>query len=343
VSAGDVPLIDVGPWGTNAFDDGAIAQAMNAAATEVGFFQVVGHGVTDHVIRQAQSALGNFFARPLAEKVAFVPPRASVNRGYAPPRSESLAYSLGVAALPDLFEAFNVGPDVVVDDEVHRLADESMFAPNIWPEESHFRHAVVAYFEAARAVAHLLTEIFARALELPSGFFEPFTDHSTDLLRANHYALAPGEEPVSGQFGMGPHTDYGIVTVLYAERVAGLELLDSTGVWRGVIPEPGALLVNLGDLLARWTNDRWKSTLHRVQPPARSAGHRSERNSMAFFHDGNYDARISCLASCVSDENPARYEEVAAGEHLRAKLLGPRTMTPSTASQTAAGRAIDSA
>jgi isopenicillin N synthase-like dioxygenase len=232
---------------------------------------------------------------------------------------------------------------VIPDDEVHRLADESCFARNIWPELLGFRPAVVRYFEAARGVAHTLTEVFARALGLPDGYFEAFTDHSTDLLRANHYALAPGEAFVPGQFGMGPHTDYGIVTVLYAERVPGLELLDRDNIWKGVIPEEGAFLVNLGDLLARWTNDRWRSTLHRVQPPARDGTRVSERSSMAFFHDGNYDARIACLPSCTSPNNPPRYDEVVAGEHLREKLLGPRTMTPSSATQTVAGRDISSA
>ena len=336
----DVPLIDLGRWGGGY--DAAIAGAIDDAASNVGFFQIVGHGISDHVIADARAALAEFFALAPEEKLELVPPRVSVNRGYAPPRSESLSYSLGVASAPDLFEAFNIGPDVIPDDEVHRLADESCFAENIWPVLSGFRTAVVAYFDAARAVAHLLTEVFAQALELPRGYFEAFSDHSTDLLRANHYALSPGEALISGQFGMGPHTDYGIVTVLCADRVAGLELLDQDNTWRGVIPESGALLVNLGDLLARWTNDRWRSTLHRVQPPERVHDRSAERSSMAFFHDGNYDARISCLSSCTSSANPARYDDVIAGEHLRAKLLGPRTMTRSVAEQTVGARVITS-
>ena len=342
MSGSDVPLIDLEAWGTGASADATISKAVDDAASDVGFFQIVGHGISASVIADARTALARFFAMPLEEKLELVPPRVSVNRGYAPPRSESLSYSLGISSVPDLFEAFNVGPDETPDDEVHRLADESCFAQNIWPELSGFRGAVIPYFEAAKGVAHLLTEVFSHALELPRGYFEAFTDHSTDLLRANHYALAPGEAPTPGQFGMGPHTDYGIVTVLSADRVAGLELLDQENIWRGVVPEAGALLVNLGDLLARWTNDRWRSTLHRVQPPERAHDHLAERSSMAFFHDGNYDARIACLASCTSPSNPARYEEIIAGEHLRAKLLGPRTMTPSVAEQTVGSRVIAS-
>ena len=336
----EVPLIDLAAWNAGGAKAAELAGRVDEAARNVGFFQVVGHGVAEQVLVDARDAFRGFFARPLEEKLALLPPRPSVNRGYAPPRSESLAYSLGSSGLPDLFEAFNIGPDTIPDDDVHRLADESCFARNIWPEVLGFRPAVVRYFEAVRDVAHTLTDIFARALGLPDGFFAPYTDHSTDLLRANHYALATGETIVPGQFGMGPHTDYGIVTVLLAERVPGLELLDRDDVWRGVIPEDGAFLVNLGDLLARWTNDRWRSTLHRVQPPARDGARVMERSSMAFFHDGNYDARIACLASCTSPSNPPRYDEVLAGDHLRQKLLGPRTMTPSTAAQTVAGRDI---
>jgi isopenicillin N synthase-like dioxygenase len=123
---------------------------------------------------------------------------------------------------------------------------------------------------------------------------------------------------------MGPHTDYGIVTILYADRVPGLQIR-SDNAWHDVMPEAGCFLINLGDLTAQWTNDRWRSTLHRVLPPEAGA----ERRSVAFFHDGNYDALIECLPTCTSDSNPPRYAPVVAGEHLMAKLMGPRTLQAS--------------
>jgi isopenicillin N synthase-like dioxygenase len=137
---------------------------------------------------------------------------------------------------------------------------------------------------------------------------------------------------------MGAHTDYGIVTVLYADRVPGLQIVGPDGAWHDVMPAEQALLVNLGDLLAQWTNDRWRSTLHRVVPPAHGADGRSSRRSVAFFHDGNYDAMIECLPTCCGPENPPKYPAVRAGDHLMAKLLGPRTFTASDATSTAGDR-----
>jgi isopenicillin N synthase-like dioxygenase len=113
------------------------------------------------------------------------------------------------------------------------------------------------------------------------------------------------------------------VTVLWAEQVPGLEIHGTDGNWHPVMPADGALLVNLGDALARWTNEEWISTLHRVAAP-RENGVLVPRRSAAYFHDGNVDAVIECLPSCVSEDNPARYEPVTVGEHLAAKLAGSR-------------------
>jgi isopenicillin N synthase-like dioxygenase len=137
---------------------------------------------------------------------------------------------------------------------------------------------------------------------------------------------------------MGAHTDYGILTVLYADRVPGLEIVGPDGEWHGVVPPDDAFLVNLGDLLAEWTNDRWRSTLHRVVPPPRGTQGAAIRRSIAFFHDGNHDALIECLPTCCSADNPPRYPAVVAGDHLMAKLLGPRTLTASDAVSTAGDR-----
>ena len=122
---------------------------------------------------------------------------------------------------------------------------------------------------------------------------------------------------------MGAHTDYGIVTVLYGDRVPGLEIVGPDGEWTPVVPEQGLFLINLGDLLAQWTNDRWRSTVHRVVPPEGDGPAR--RRSAAFFHDGNYDAWVSCLPTCLAEGEAPRYPAVRAGEHLTAKLLSART------------------
>lgn len=320
---GLVPLIDLAPW-TDPAARTAIAQAVDAACRDVGFLQITGHGIPDEVIGEMRHAVDAFFALPLSEKLRWRSPSADLNRGYAAKGTEGLAYSLGMdESPPDLFEAFNIGSDA-----------------NIWPAGAPgLEPALTAYFNEARRVAHLLTEIFAVALGLPEKYFEAFTGRSNDVVRVNYYERKPGEpRPVDGQMRMGAHSDYGIVTVLYADRVPSLQVLGQDGEWHDVIPEEGALLVNLGDLTAQWTNDRWRSTLHRVVPPKFEADGSVKRISVPFFHDGDDDALIECLPTCHDAENPPKYPPVTAGEHIRAKLMGPRLFTASEAIQTAGDR-----
>ncbi len=307
---------------------GAAGQ-IDDAASRIGFFQIANHGVPQSVIVRMRKATDAFFALPLEDKQRWRPPAPDINRGYAAKGTEGLSYSLGMASVPDLFEAFNLGPENV--DENQPWSSTLFFAPNIWPEEwdevNEFRDAILDYYAHVEKVAHRLTDLFAQALQLPADFFANFTDHSTDTLRINHYQRGNNDgAPLDGQLGMGPHTDYGIVTVLYADQVPGLQIFhDNT--WIDVQPEPDCFLINLGDLTAQWTNDRWRSTLHRVLPPLNG----QRRRSVAFFHDGNHEALISCLPTCTSEDNPPKYEPVTAGDHLMAKLLGPRTLQPSTA------------
>jgi isopenicillin N synthase-like dioxygenase len=255
-----------------------------------------------------------------------------------------LAYSLGVdGAPPDLFEAFNMGPDQWPEgDPICEAERDRIFAPNLWPSRpAGLRSALVAYFDAVRDLAHQLTGLFELALDLDPDFFENKTDHSTDTMRVNHYERRSGDpDPLPGQVRMGAHTDYGVVTVVYADAVPGLQIVGPDGGWHDVLPVEGAVLVNLGDLLAEWTNDRWRSTLHRVVPPDRRAPGRARRRSVAFFHDGNYDALVECLPTCCSAENPPKYPPMLAGDHLMAKLLGPRTLTVSDAVSTAGDRPV---
>jgi isopenicillin N synthase-like dioxygenase len=318
------------------------------ACRRIGFLSVVNHGVPDAVIAQMLAASDAFFALPTDQKLRLIPPTPDVDRGYAAKNSESLYQSLGHDDVTtDLFEAFNVGPDVGPEgwpaDDPRSTLDLPLFtAGNIWPSDpsqTRLQPALMAYFEQVRALAHRLTGLCAQTLGLAPDFFESYTDHSTDTMRVNHYERAPGEpDPLPGQQRMGAHSDYGVLTVLYADRVPGLQIVGPDDRWHDVVPAPSALLVNLGDLLATWTNDHWRSTLHRVVPPPRSADGPQIRRSVAFFHEANFDALVECLPTCVSADRPARYEPLLAGEHLMAKLLGPRTLTASSAVSTTSGR-----
>jgi isopenicillin N synthase-like dioxygenase len=336
-----VPTVDLEPWHSGDLAGRAeVARQFDEACRSIGFLQVVGHGVPDGVIDEMGRATAEFFALPLEEKRRCVPPDPTINRGYAASGTEALAYSIGMQAQPDLFEAFNIGEDAVDDSDPYYAAERHrLFAPNIWPDRpAALRSALVAYFAAVRAVALTLTEVFAPALGLPDGWFRPFVDRSTTTMRVNNYERRPDDdEPRTGQQRMGAHTDYGVVTVLYADQVPGLQIVGPDGGWLDVVPDRGAFLVNLGDLTAEWTNDNWRSTLHRVVPPP-AGSDPVRRRSVAFFLDANWDARIECVPTCTDADNPPKYAPVHAGEHLMAKLLGPRTLRPSEAMDTAGDR-----
>ncbi|MGI3785428.1 MAG: isopenicillin N synthase family dioxygenase [Janthinobacterium lividum] len=327
----EVPVVDIAPWvEVGADDDDAradVARQMDAACSSVGFIQVRGHGVPAATVDGLGAAMDAFFGLPLADKLELKVP---TNRGYSAPKSESLSLSLGVESanrMNDFFEAFNVGSEA--RSYTGHTLDEADYGLNVWPDVPGFREQVEAYFAEAGRVARTLLQIFAAALQLPAGYFEALTDHSIDVLRMNNYALPPGDITLDGELtGMGEHTDFGLVTVLWADQVAGLQVLGHDGGWYDVSPVDGALLVNLGDLTARLTNDRWSSTLHRVKPPVVD-GRITRRRSAAFFHDGNVDAVVATLPSHQDargwggDQDQA-YAPVTVREHIAAKLAGSR-------------------
>jgi isopenicillin N synthase-like dioxygenase len=335
-----LPVLDLSRWNAGPAERSDLARQLDAAAREIGFFQIVGHGVPAAVVTAARTATSEYFDLPLEAKLPHRPPSAEINRGYAARGSESLAYSLGdevTARPPDLFEAFNVGEDRwPAGDPACAARAHDLFAPNVWPDEpAAFRSVVLDYFDAVKGLAWRFADVVAAALGQEDGFFADKVDHSTNLLRIIDYKTAADDpDPSERQVGMGAHSDYGLFTILFADPVPGLQVMGRHGTWHDAVPLPGAFVVNIGDLMAQWTNDRWRSTLHRVLPPARPAVGVNRRRSMAFFFDGNWDMVVAPLASCVSEDNPARYAPVQAGEHLMAKLLGPRTLQASKGAST---------
>ncbi len=326
-----VPLVDISAYVTGGALEArrVVASDLDSACRTLGFVQIRGHGISDETIDGLASALDAFFGQPLEWKQSYrMPPQ--INRGYTPPHGESLALTLGLqtaTAVNDYFEAFNIGVGAAAHPGLN-LPPE-VYAENPWPageagfDGQSFQRAVEAYFIEAGRVARTLCRIFADALNVDHQLFAAATDHSADVLRMVNYALPPGS--VVGDvdpLGMGAHTDYGIVTVLWADRVPGLQVLGPEGLWHDVQPAEGALLVNLGDLTARWTNDRWLSTLHRVKPPLVDGVIR-RRRSAAYFHDGNIDAVISTIPTCVG-ANGQQYSPITIGEHLSIKLASSR-------------------
>ncbi len=314
-----------------------MADRFDRAARTVGFFTITGHGVAQELIDEMLDVTAAFFDRPIEEKMALYVQDRSANRGYAPEGSEALAYSLGETEVPtDLFEAFNAGLELTGDQlaaPYFASRRHDLFAAKVWPTlPTGFRDTWLAYAAEIDRVANNVMSAAAVALGMPADHFDAYLDKGPTVIRANNYQRRTGApDPVAGQMRMGAHTDYGSITVLLADPVPGLQIRDDAGGWHDVTPERGTFLVNLGDLLAEWSNDRWRSTLHRVVPPRASAGGPARRRSVAWFQQPNWDAVIRCLPSCSDEANPPRYAPVTSGDHLMAKLMGPRLLRPSTA------------
>jgi isopenicillin N synthase-like dioxygenase len=297
----------------------AIASEVDAICRATGFLNLVGHGVPHATIDALWSQAEAFFALPPEAKLTAQAPYPGYPYGYLPPLAEALARSKGVESPPDLKESFNGGPEAAPAglDDPQALA--FCYAATIWPERpAGFRQAWVAYYRAMEDLAARVMRVFAVALNLPEEYFAPFIDAPISALRALNYpALAHPPEP--GQIRAGAHTDYGSLTILLPQAGSrGLEIFSPEGRWIEVPPSANAFVINIGDLMARWTNDRWVSTLHRVVIPADGGADR--RQSFAFFHQPNWEAEISPLPGSAP-----KYEPVRSGPYLMSKFQSTTT------------------
>jgi isopenicillin N synthase-like dioxygenase len=242
--------------------------------------------------------------------------------------SMSLAKAMGVDTPPDLREAYSINR--VHDNSApyfHTPAAGKLFAQNIWPASvPGFREAFTAYYLALEALACDVMRIFALALDLPERFFDDKIDKHFSNMTAFYYPPL-SKAPALGQLRGGAHTDFGSITLVYGHPSAA-ELQVWTGRdWEDVPLMPGTFVVNIGDLMAQWTNDRWVSTLHRVDNP-REHDCATPRLSLAFFHQPNYD----CLIQNLDRTHPAKYPSVTSGEHLRRKIMAMRVAPRPSAS-----------
>ena len=293
-----VPVIDLAPARRGGGADRArVARQIDDACRAIGFFAITGHGVAAGLVDDLRRNAHDFFARPLGEKLAVRHPVAGTNRGYHPVGGEALSAANDAAAPPDLKEFFHVGPVDVTDDPYYTCAEgRQHFMPNLWPAApAGFAAAAVGYYrEMDRLVASLM-RLAAIGLGVDEAFFDDKIHRSIGTMRLNYY---PAQEtpPAPGQLRASAHTDYGGFTILSGEDVpGGLEVRTRAGAWIPVATSVHTFVVNIGDLLMRWTNDRWLSNMHRVVNPPAAAGPSRPRLSIAFFNHPNYDTLIECL------------------------------------------------
>ena len=285
----------------------AVASALGAACRNVGFFYVKNHGIPDGVARGIFDAARTLFAQPPAEKETLSIKRSPHNRGYVGVAGERL----DTRASPDQKEAFNIGFDLPADDpEV--LAGKPFRGVNLWPDIPGWRDQVLAYYDACMTLQLTIHRGFALDLGVPEDFFADKMNRPIATLRLLHY---PAGEAVEGaEIGAGQHTDYGNVTILATDGVAGLQVQRRDGVWLDAPHIDGAFVCNIGDCLMRWTNDVYVSTPHRVLRP------RAERYSVAFFADANPDAVVETLPTCLAPGEVPRYPAITCADYLRERL-----------------------
>ncbi|MET9474992.1 isopenicillin N synthase family dioxygenase [Streptomyces sp. NPDC002917] len=323
---GYVPVIDL----SSARSGGAAERQLAAVIDEVcrtsGFLVIVGHGVPERTIAEMYRATREFFALSAATKAELLAvPADPLMRGFG--RQGSLAASNAEAeveqerALPDISETFTVNrlgePDA--DRALPADADPALRTPNRWPELPGFAEAYRSYYAAMEVLAADIMRLFALALDLPEDWFEDKIEQHMTNLTANFYPQQP-EPPAPGQLRKGMHSDWGSLTILYQDDgPGGLQVLDKAGQWLDVPVIEGSFVVNIGDLMAIWTNNRWVSTVHRVvNPPRELAG--KERYSVPFFHQPAYDALIECIPTCTGPLNPPRHQPVRSGDYIIGKF-----------------------
>jgi isopenicillin N synthase-like dioxygenase len=318
-----VPVIDLSPWFAGTPEgESAVARAVAQACEQIGFLVISHHGVPQELIDQGFTVARRFFELPAAAKERTRAADGVSPRGWHALGTKYLAKTLGVDTPPDLREQFYLGPlDPMPDRFAAIPAALTYYQPNIWPDEPpEYREVFSRYYRAFEKLARELMRIFAVSLKLDRHYFDAMVDAHFATLPANLYPEPEGD-PLPGQLRAGEHTDFGSLTILAMnDAPGGLQVKMADGSWQNVHAERGQLIVNLGDMMQRWTNDRWKSTLHRVVNPPAAARRTSLRMSIGFFLHPNYDAQIECLPTCCDPAHPPKYQPIRAGELMRRKM-----------------------
>ena len=319
-----IPTLDI-----SRFTDGGdadsldIAAKVNRACEEIGFLVIAGHGVSDVVIKRLDERGRRFFDLPLEIKRNYFL-SDDTYFGYKGLKNSALAYSLNDAdAKPDLREQFGSGrPDFPrLKDDYYRKGMGLAFKSEVrWPREvAGFQAAWAEYYNAMAKLSEKIMRVFAVALNMPVDYFARVMDRHVSSLGVYNYPEQQ-DRPEQGQLRGGAHTDFGSLTIVHADWSVpgGLQVCAKDGEWVDVPAEAGTFVVNIGDMMERWTNDRWVSTLHRVANPPAAAAAGNRRQSIIFFHIPNYDAVVECIPSCVGEK--ALYPPITVGRHHLMKM-----------------------
>ncbi|HWG10065.1 MAG TPA: 2-oxoglutarate and iron-dependent oxygenase domain-containing protein [Rhodanobacteraceae bacterium] len=302
-----VPTLDIRRYDN---DRDAFVAELGTAYREYGFCGITGHGVAPELVDGAYDAFVRFFALPTQTKMRYHVPGTGGARGYTPYKVETAKDS----EHPDLKEFWHIGRELP-DDSPYR----ELMPPNLWPAEvPDFRECGYGLYEALDALGTRVLRVLALHIGLPERFFDDKTNTGNSILRPIHYPpIESGDVP---NVRAGAHEDINFITLLVGASAAGLELLTREGAWLPITTTGDTIVVNIGDMLQRLTNHVYPSTTHRVvNPPGADA--RKPRYSVPFFLHPNPDVLLDPLPSCVSADNPRRYDSsITANEYLQQRL-----------------------
>ncbi len=314
VAPASIPVVDLADALAPGSPGGrTVAPAIRSACETAGFFYVVGHGVPAAQVATMFELARALFELPQAQKDELSLHRSPAMRGYEAIGSQTL----DAASLPDLKESFYCGLDYAVDHPYVRRGYQS-YGCNQWPAAlPALQPACEAYVGAMCALSRRLMQLVALALGEPESTFDHAHANPMVTLRLLRYPPHP-EGADERLWGAGAHTDWGAVTVLAQDGHGGLEVQLPDGAWIAAPPIEGSFVVNLGDMMPRWTNGRFRSNPHRVRNVA-SGGR--PRFSIPFFYNPDYLTRVEPLPGCVDAAHPPRFAPCTVGEHLHERYL----------------------
>lgn len=294
----------------------ALALQIRYAAENTGFFYIQSHGIPDRVIAEARQQAETFFHQPASKKELVSKEKSQYFNGWSARRtahaspSESLDYreAFGWRYAPQ-YDPEPKDPDQVPEEVKPYIRGEEF----VWEGTSHlpgFKTGCITYWQECLKLARRLVRIFALCLELPEDYFDSVTTYPGSDGVFNFYpAMTPEEAATSEDVGLGSHTDLQCFTLLWQDMIGGLQVLNKEGQWIKASPIPDTIVVNIGDYLMRLSNDRFRSTVHRVYNRSTV-----ERYSMPFFFGFNFNEKCGVLPSCIDENNPPKYEPISCGD-----------------------------
>jgi isopenicillin N synthase-like dioxygenase len=311
-AASFIPVIDLGDDDPNKAARERIAAQIHRACGETGFFYVSNHGIDRRLLDNQLAFTRRFFDLPLEEKMSLHMRRSPTAAGYEPVGGQVLDSQDADAkkAPPDLKESFYCGEELP-DDHPYVVAHRRGYGHNQWPSNlPGFRDQMLAYSGAIRRLGDRILALMALSLDLPENWFVPHFATAAAKLRLIKYPPHPHNASFN-QLGAGAHTDWGGITLLAQDDIGGLEVRNVNGEWIDAKPVPNTLVINLGDLMARWTNGLYNSNMHRVKNNSSAR----DRYSIPFFYSPHPDAVIEPMSTCVDEAHPRRFATCTAEEH----------------------------